>query len=273
MLYDPVIVAFDTKWRARTESEHWAQLIVRRKRIFDWKRKFLGVDEVKRHLLLVLVIVAAAGTAFLINHRNTGISANEAERIALHQAAQDGYDNAKLWTRFQTETKTKYFYSETDRKDVLVWEIEVDAANNPPIKNAPAVIYYIKMNDGSVVNTIKGLTRVGMDLHVSHTEVREGKYYFKLTNNGNMVYTIVSIEPALNSNLQTEAIRKLLPKIKFQKTIPPHTELSVDESFASDPQWPTNKQDIIIGFIIQTQEESLPSLIVDDRYLPVAEVP
>ncbi|MFC4808176.1 hypothetical protein [Paenibacillus sp. GCM10023250] len=232
---------------------------------------------VKLRYLLPWVIFAAGCIAFLIDHRDTGLSAREAEGIALRQAERDGYADAKLWTRYGTETSTRYFYSEADRKDVLVWSVEVDAAGNPPIKNTPAVIYYIRKHDGSVLNTIRGLTRAGMDLHVSDTEVREGTYAFKLTNNGNAAYTILSIEPALNADLQTEAIRKRFPKIAVRKTIMPHAELTVEEPLAEEgaalDKQAVNNQAILLGFIIETLEESGPSLIVDDRYRSLAEVP
>lgn len=104
-----------------------------------------------------MAALIAAKIAFLVHPRHTGISSEQAERIALRQAEMDGYEDAKLWTRFHTEITMRYFYSESDRKDVHVWSVYVDAAGNPPIKNTPAVIYYIKRNNGAVINTINGM--------------------------------------------------------------------------------------------------------------------
>lgn len=86
-----------------------------------------------------------------------GISKNEAEEIALRQAAADGYRSPELWTRFDEETSLVYQYSTTLDKDVEAWAISIEAEGNLSLKNTPTAIYFISKEEGVVVDSIQGM--------------------------------------------------------------------------------------------------------------------
>jgi hypothetical protein len=220
-------------------------------------------DIVKRYFyFLGIVIAMIVLTVFIINNnKSTTISLKKAEQIALSKAGKDGYRDAKVWTRYNSKTMMRYIFSSEENRDIKVWQVNIDAAHNPPIKNAPAASYYISKKDGSIVSVIRGLTQAGMDLEISGIELNAEDYHFKIKNKGNIDYTIEWIEPYINPKKQS-SIQGKIRKIELMKTIPVNTELSLQPEANKD----------IIGFNIKVKEENEPILIIDNYYRNVTDL-
>ncbi|WP_274654592.1 hypothetical protein [Paenibacillus humicola] len=218
------------------------------------------------------IITVFIFSIFIVTNNSTqSISKEKAEKIALIQAGKDGYRDVKVWTRFNSQTKLAYTFSSTKNKDIQVWQVNIDAAHNPPIKNTYAASYFIDKKDGSVVSVIKGLTQAGMDLEISGTELKGDKYHFKLRNNGKTDYNIEWIEPFMNPKYES-SLKMTTPKMEFKNIIPVNTTLSIIDHFFNKSEQFKAKKDTILGFTIKLKEEIGPVLIIDNKYLNAVDV-
>ncbi|CAM3090557.1 hypothetical protein PALU110988_00440 [Paenibacillus lupini] len=104
---------------------------------------------------IITVLLISLLSPLITNHKDTYISAEEAESIALNQASVDGYNDVTIWNLFDTETRTGYTFSTAKNKDIKVWKVYLDAAGHPDNLNTPAIIYYIDSKDGSIVSSVK----------------------------------------------------------------------------------------------------------------------
>lgn len=216
----------------------------------------------KRYYYFGIIITMLIVSMFIVNmNKSTPTSKEEAEKIALSQAEKDGYKDAKIWTRFNAQTNKQLIFSPEENRDIEVWQVNIDAAYNPQVKNAPAASYYISKKDGAIVSVIKGLTQAGMDLEISGTEQDGEEYHFNIKNNGNIDYFVERIEPFFDPQKHSQ-IQKEIRKIEIKKTIPVNSELSVSGVL----EQPEVDNDIIIGFIIKVGEENESILIFDDKY-------
>ncbi|MEC0243813.1 hypothetical protein P4H66_28800 [Paenibacillus dokdonensis] len=209
-----------------------------------------------------IIITMLLVSMFIANiNKSTPISKEEAEKTALSQAEKDGYKDAKIWTRFNAQTHTRLIFSPEENRDIEVWQVNIDAAYNPQVKNAPAASYYISKKDGSIISVIKGLTQAGMDLEISGTEQDGEEYHFNIKNNGNIDYVIEWIEPFFDPQKQSN-IQREIRKVEIKKKIPVNSELSVSGVL----ELPEVDKDFIIGFMIKVGKENESTLIFDDKY-------
>jgi hypothetical protein len=147
--------------------------------------------------IIIITTMYFVSMFIITNNKSTPISLEKAEKIALSQAEKDGYRNADIWTRFNSKTHERYIFSLKENRDIKVWQVDIDAALNPTIKNTPAASYFISKKDGSIDSVIKGLTQAGMDIEINGERLNGEVYDFKIKNKGNINYTIEWIEPSL----------------------------------------------------------------------------
>ncbi|TCZ75818.1 hypothetical protein E0485_15700 [Paenibacillus albiflavus] len=202
---------------------------------------------------------------------NIMIPKEEAESIAMEQALNEGYKEVRLWTRFNAETTSMYAYSEEEKTDIKVWKVRIEAKDNPPIANNPAVLYYIKAKDGSVLAAFRSLTQAGIVIKIGDTQLNYNEadkklvYESKFINSGDKDYLIEWIQPFLNQHILSRIEESKL-KMNINKTLPHNSELLINGEFETEELESKSIEDLIIGYLIKMKEDDVPFSVYDERY-------
>ncbi|QHW33186.1 hypothetical protein GZH47_21965 [Paenibacillus rhizovicinus] len=223
-------------------------------------------ERMKKYAHLAIILVLVAVSLIAVQNKGKSISSEEAERFALSQAAKDGYQEAKIWNRFNRVTSAGDAYSPTREKFVKVWQVALDAAGHPAILNTPAVIYNVDRKDGSIVSSVKGLLQAGMDLRISDLELNDPGHPergLKVTirNEGKKSYVIEWIQPCITASDQPIP-QDEVPIITVNKPIPINGEVVITDTITFKGDQPSSRLQDTQGYFMKAQEEEQPALIL-----------
>ncbi|KAA0542919.1 hypothetical protein FZW96_21090 [Bacillus sp. BGMRC 2118] len=107
----------------------------------------------KKNIIVILIIFVL----MMLFGCSDKLTKEEAEKIALKEAGSNGYISPVIYQEFNYETTLKYQYSKKYKKDMLTWVVSIDTSDNPEIKNAPALTYYISEDNGEIIDFVSGI--------------------------------------------------------------------------------------------------------------------
>lgn len=192
------------------------------------------------------------------NEEEPKISKEQAERIAILQAKQDGYIEPTIWNRLNSGTKLLSWYE--NKKITKYWRVRIDVIGNPPIKNTPAVEYMIDATNGTALSSVRGLTQAGMDLRMHIIQIKTDSFEEKLVyeatliNHGENDYFIDWIEPFISSEFN-DSLPEKPPKVVIDTVIEKETEITISGDIPFPADQLEVSDDIIVGALIHVEED------------------
>ncbi|WP_100333976.1 hypothetical protein [Bacillus alkalisoli] len=112
----------------------------------------VSFQAITNKLLLLLLIV------YLLAGCSKEIDAKEAEDIAIQTATTEGYNNPRLFTKYNTKTEQVYQFSKKENKDVKTWQVTLITDEREYVEGMLGdIIYYIDIRSGDIVSKISGV--------------------------------------------------------------------------------------------------------------------